>query len=65
MSAPIQLQHIPRRTRTQRLRRAIGRSAWAAWLGAWVGVAMLALVAALLIVCLPFIAGVLSAAVWP
>lgn len=65
MTAPIQMQGPYRRTRTQRLRRAIGRSAWAAWLSAWLGVAMLALVAALLIAGLPFIAGVLSAAVLP
>lgn len=57
MTAPIQLQHIPRRTRAQRLRRAVGKSAWAAWLSAWVGVAMLLLVLALLVVGLPFIAG--------
>lgn len=65
MSAPIQLQGPYRRTRTQRLRRAIGRCAWAVWLSAWLGVAMLALVLAMLIAGLPFIAGVLSAAVLP
>lgn len=65
MSAPIRLDGPYRRTLQQRLRRAMAKSAWAAWLSAWLGVAMLALVLAMLIAGLPFIAGVLSAAVLP
>lgn len=65
MTAPIQLQGPYRRTLQQRLRRAMLKSAWAAWLGAWVDVAMLALVLAVVVAGLPFITGVISAVVWP
>lgn len=60
MSAPIQMQGPYRRTRTQRLRRAIGRAAWALWFGGWAGICLLALVLAMVVAGIPFIAGVLS-----
>lgn len=61
MTAPIQLDGPYRRTRTQRLRRAIARWSVRQWLGAWLEMALLAIVAIALVAGLPFAAGVLSA----
>lgn len=62
MTAPIQLDGPYRRqTLRRRMRRAAAQSPVAAWLRAWLGIAFLLLVLALLVAGVPFIAGVLSA----
>jgi len=61
MSAPVQMDGPYRRSRTRRLRRALRASAVAAWVSAWLGIAMLALVCVALVVGMPFLAGLLSA----
>ena len=42
------------------MRRAVAKSPVAAWLRAWLGIALLLIVLALIVAGLPFIAGVLS-----
>lgn len=65
MSPPIHLDGPYRRSRARRLRRALRTTAVAAWVSAWLGIAMLALVCVALVVGMPFIAGALSAVLWP
>lgn len=63
MSAPIQLfgPYRSRHKRLSRLRRVLARWSVRQWLGAWLEVAVLAIVVAAVVVGLPFVAGVLTA----
>ncbi len=64
MTAPIQL-YGPYRNRRSRLRRALARWYLRHWLGAWFEMALLAIAVGALVAGVPFLAGVLSARVWP
>lgn len=63
MTAPIQLDgpYRSRRNRMTRLRRALVHWQARQWLGAWLEVAVLAIVVAAVVVGLPFVARVLTA----